>query len=82
VVDLKYFQNYHLSASHKMTEEDPLAGKDLLEDSPEEEDSPEVEDSPEEADTPAEVEYHPEDHLEEDGDHHQLLCPRPTKESW
>jgi len=39
------------------------------------------EDSLVEADTPGEVEYHPEDHPEEDGDHHQFRCPKHNKEN-
>jgi len=78
VVDPKHFQNYHLFASHKTIGEDPWE----VEDSLEVEDSPEVEDSQEEADIQAEEEYHLEDHLEEAGDHHRFLCPKPTKENW
>jgi len=65
-VDLKCYRNCHLFISHKTIEEDPLK----VEGSLEEEGSPEEEDSQEEADTQEVVEYHPEDHLEEAGDHH------------
>jgi len=84
VVALKYFQNYHPFVSRKTMEEDPLEEEDSpkVEDSLEEEDSLEVEDSPEEADTQVVVEYHLEDHLEESGDHHRFLCPKPNKENW
>jgi len=85
VADQKRFQNYHLSVSHKTTEEDPLRdpqeAEDSQEDSQEAEDSQEVEDSPEEEDTQAVAEYHREDHPEEDGDHHQSPCPKLNKES-
>jgi len=69
-VDLKYYQNCHLFVFHKTIEGDPLEVEDPLEDSLEVGDSQEEEDSLEEADTQEVVEYHPEDHLEEAGDHH------------
>jgi len=87
-VDLKYYQNCHLFAFHKMIEGDPLEVEYLQEDSLEAEDSLEVEDSQEEedsleeADTLEVVEYHLEDHLEEAGDHHRFKCPKPNKENW
>jgi len=81
-VDLKYYQNYHLFVFHKTIEGDPLEVEGPLEDSQEAEDSlEEAEDSLGEADTQEEVEYHPEDHPEEVGDHHQFQCPKPNRES-
>jgi len=77
-VDLKYYQNYHLFVFHKMIEGDPLEVEDQ-EDFLAAEDSQEEEDSLEEADTQEVVEYHPEDHPEEAGDHHRFRCPKPNK---
>ncbi len=54
-------------------EEDSWEGEDSL---------GEGEDSLEEVDTQVEVEYHPEDHQEEAGDHHQFLCHMFNKENW
>jgi len=81
-VDLKHYQNYHLFVFHKTIEGDPLEAEDPLKDSLEEEDSQEEEDSLEEVDTREVVEYHPEDHPEEAGDHHRFRCPKPNKENW
>jgi len=55
-------------------EEDSWVEEDFLE----EEDM----DSPEEEDIPEEGEYHLEDHLEEDGDHHRSPYNNHNKESW
>jgi|SRR6266702_5529537 len=85
VADQRCFQNYHLFVSRRTTEEDAL--RDLQEEGSREEDSQEAEDSQEEEDFPEEVdtqvvaEYHPEDHPEEDGDHHRFPCLRLNKES-
>src|SRR6266702_2856932 len=87
VADQRRFQNYHLFVSHKTTEEDTLGdpqeaeGSQEVEGSQEAEDSQEVEDFPEEVDIQAVAEYHPEDHPEEDGDHHRFPCLRLNKES-
>ncbi len=64
-----------LSVFHKTTEGDPL--EDFLK----AEDFLEAEDSQEEADIQAAVEYHLEDHPEEDGDHHRFPCRKLNKES-
>jgi len=84
VADPKYFQSYHLFISHKTIdlEEDFLEAEDSLEDSLEVEDSPEAEDSPEEVGTLEVVEYHPEDHQEEDGGRHPSLYHKHNKENW
>jgi len=80
-VDLKHFQNYHRSDSHKTIEEDLLEVEDSLgaEDSLEVEDSLEAEDFQEEVGTRAEVEHHPEDHPEEVGTTTGPYSPSPTR---
>src|SRR6266702_1630864 len=88
VADQRCFQNYHRFVSHKTTEEDTLRdlqeaeGSQEAEDFQEAEGSQEAEDFPEEVDTQVAAEYHPEDHPEEDGDHHRFPCLRLNKESW
>jgi len=86
VADPKYFQNYHPFTSHKTigTEEDSPEVEDFLEegDFPGEEDFPEEEDSQEEVGTLEAVEYHLEDHQEEDGGRHPSPYHKHNKESW
>jgi|SRR6266702_7425003 len=81
VADQRCFRNYHLFDSHKTTEEDIPGDLQEAEDSREAEDSQEAEDFPEEVGIQVVAEYHPEDHPEEDGDHHRFPCPKLNKES-